>query len=63
MVVPYAYNILDRPVVISINGKKMTSNSNQIMICVYPSRKTEKLCAKNQSSKKKENQVIEQMGN
>jgi hypothetical protein len=41
----------------------MTSNSNQITICVYPSRKTKKLFAKNQSRKNKENQVIEHMRN
>jgi hypothetical protein len=43
---------------------KMTSNSNQITICAYPSRKTEKICAKNQSSKTiRKTRSFEQKGN
>jgi hypothetical protein len=43
---------------------KMTSNSNQITIFVYPSRKREKNMHKESvKQENKENQVIGQMGN
>jgi hypothetical protein len=42
----------------------MIGNSNQITICVYPSRKTEKtLHKKSVKQANKENQVIKHMGN
>jgi hypothetical protein len=41
----------------------MTSNSNQITTCNYPSRKIEKNAQRINQARNKENQVIEQMGN
>jgi hypothetical protein len=43
---------------------KMTNNSNQIPICIYSSRKTEKkLCKESIKKDTKDDQVIEQKGN
>jgi hypothetical protein len=51
MVVPCANKGLENLLGARSMENKMTSTSSRIPICVYPSKKAENLCAKNQSSK------------
>jgi hypothetical protein len=64
MVVPCAYNILDRSAVSSINGKQDDKRFKPNHDMCLPFKKNIKtLCKELVKQDNKENQVIEQMGN